>query len=74
MSGPAALQALEELADRLKQSGRTLILCGAREQPASLMRRAEFHERVGDANICLNIREALARAREINGSANALHQ
>jgi SulP family sulfate permease len=61
----SGLQALEELADRLKQSGRTLILCGAREQPASLMRRAEFHEHLGDANICPNIRAALTRAEQL---------
>ena len=65
----SGLQALEELADRLKESGRTLILCGAREQPAHLMRRAEFHEHVGDANICLDIRAALRRAEQINGSS-----
>jgi sulfate permease, SulP family len=61
----SGLQALEDLADRLKESGRTLILCGAREQPANLMRRAEFHEHLGDANICPNIREALRRAAEL---------
>ena len=61
----SGLQALEDLADRLKQSGRTLILCGARDQPASLMRRAEFHEHLGDANICPNIRAALRRAEQL---------
>jgi SulP family sulfate permease len=58
----SGLQAIEDLADQLSASGRTLILCGAREQPASLMQRAAFHERVGDANICSNIEEALGRA------------
>jgi len=61
----SGLQALEDLADRLKESGRTLILCGAREQPANLMRRAEFHEHIGDQNICSNIREALRRAADV---------
>jgi sulfate permease, SulP family len=62
----SGLQALEDLADRLKESGRTMILCGAREQPGQLMRRAEFHEHVGEANICLNIQDALRRAREVH--------
>lgn len=41
------LQALENLADRVHESGRQLILCGAREQPAMRMHEAEFHEHVG---------------------------
>ncbi|HEX9761186.1 MAG TPA: SulP family inorganic anion transporter, partial [Candidatus Acidoferrales bacterium] len=36
------LVALEERADMLHASGRNLILCGAREQPARLMRKAGF--------------------------------
>jgi sulfate permease, SulP family len=56
------LHALEELADRLHASGRDLILCGAREQPSAVMRRAEFHAHVGEANICPSIEAALARA------------
>ena len=61
----SGLQALEDLADLLTESGRTLILCGAREQPAHLMRRADFHQHVGDANICANIQDALKRAAEV---------
>jgi len=41
------LLALEDLADRLHRSGRILILCGARPQPAKLMRQAEFERHVG---------------------------
>jgi SulP family sulfate permease len=61
----SGLQAFEDLADELKHSGRTLLLCGAREQPAHLMERAEFHQHVGDANICPNIRAALVRAEQL---------
>ena len=57
------LQALEDLADAVHQSGRGLILCGAREQPARLMRRAEFEQHVGAENISASIQEALERAR-----------
>jgi SulP family sulfate permease len=56
------LVALEEVADKLQASGRTLILCGAREQPQRLMKQAEFERHVGRDNICLNIQEALKRA------------
>jgi SulP family sulfate permease len=61
----SGLQALEDLAGELGTSGRTLLLCGAREQPAQLMKRADFHRHVGDDNICANIQEALSRARQI---------
>src|SRR5579862_7111236 len=56
------LQALEELADAIHESGRGLILCGAREQPARLTHQAEFEEHVGAGNITPNIAAALERA------------
>jgi SulP family sulfate permease len=65
----SGLGALEELADELHASGRTLILCGAREQPAKLMEKAEFHEHVGDANICTDLDAALVRARQVHAAA-----
>jgi sulfate permease, SulP family len=40
------LQALENLADLVHESGRQLILCGVREQPLLQMQEAEFHEHV----------------------------
>jgi SulP family sulfate permease len=61
------IRALEDLADQLRNSGRTLLLCGAREQPAALMHAAEFHRHVGERNICPNVARALARAREVIG-------
>jgi SulP family sulfate permease len=57
--------ALEEIARQLHASGRTLILCGAREQPAQLMQQAEFEEVVGRENICANVNEALQRAEAV---------
>src|SRR5689334_18097306 len=59
------LHALERFADVLHASGRTLILCGMRDQPARLMQRAEFHEHIGDANLAPTIEAALRRAREV---------
>ncbi len=58
------LYALEEVAKQLHASRRTLILCGAREQPAQLIHQAEFEEVVGRENICSNVEEALRRAED----------
>jgi len=59
------LFALEEVAHTLNKSGRGLILCGAREQPARLIHQAEFEELIGPENICENVQEAITRAEEI---------
>src|SRR5437588_10672976 len=59
------LFALEEIAKQLHATKRTLILCGAREQPAKLIHQAEFEEVVGPENICENVQEALSRAEEV---------
>jgi SulP family sulfate permease len=59
------LFALEEIAKQLHATKRTLILCGAREQPAQLIHQAEFEEVVGRENICANVQEALRRAEEV---------
>jgi sulfate permease, SulP family len=65
------LQALEDLADALHSSGRAMILCGAREQPARLMHQAEFERHVGRENICAHVESALQRA-EVVGEAMRL--
>jgi SulP family sulfate permease len=59
------LHALEALSDRLKKSGRTLLLCGARHQPAALLHQVEFVDHVGERNIVPHVQAALDRAREI---------
>lgn len=63
----SGLQALEDLADAVHASGRILLLCGAREQPAHLMERAEFHAHLGAENILPHVHAALDRARRIAG-------
>jgi sulfate permease, SulP family len=60
------LHALEALSDRLKRSGRRLLLCGAREQPARFLDQAEFIDHVGAENILPHVDAALSRAREIH--------
>jgi sulfate permease, SulP family len=65
------LGAIRELADRIHASGRQLLLCGAREQPAQLMKQAEFERHVGVENICPSITDAIARAAAIRQSPAA---
>lgn len=57
------LLAMEDLATSLHKTGRTLILCGAREQPANLIRRSGLAHHVGEENICPNLESALERVR-----------
>jgi SulP family sulfate permease len=59
------LFALEEVAKQLHLTKRTLILCGAREQPSRLIHQSEFENVVGAENICENVQEALRRAEEV---------
>ena len=60
------LHAIEQLARRLHASGRTLLLCGAREQPARFLARADFVDHVGKENIVPHVRAALERAGQLN--------
>ncbi len=65
------IRALELLADRVRASGRGLILCGAPAQPERLLQRAEFKDHVGRDNICDNVAEALDRARTLHEEMQA---
>jgi SulP family sulfate permease len=65
------LGAIRDLADQVHESGRSLLLCGAREQPSQLMKQAEFERHVGVENICSSISEALARAADVYGKEYA---
>jgi SulP family sulfate permease len=59
------LHALETFSDRLRASGKTLLLCGAREQPYRLLHQAAFLHHVGPENVLPHIEAALARSQEI---------
>jgi sulfate permease, SulP family len=59
------LHALENLAERLHSSGRHLVVCGIRDQPAKLMSKAEFHRRLGEENIQPSLETAIRRARAV---------
>ena len=57
------------MAEAAHASGRHLVLCGTRHQPAKLIARADFHRHIGDANICAHLDAALGRARAIHGES-----
>ncbi len=62
------LHALEVFSDRLRRTGRTLLICGAREQPAQMLEQAEFIRHLGKENILPHVDAALKRAREVNAA------
>ena len=66
------LHALEVFAERMRRTGRTLLLCGARDQPAELLSQADVVEEVGRENILPNVDAALHRARQISSSFNGV--
>lgn len=65
------LHALESFSDRLRGSGRTLVICGARSQPAEFLDQAEFVEHVGAENVVEHLQAALERAVEIHAQKQA---
>jgi sulfate permease, SulP family len=60
------IHAIETFAKRLHESGRTLLLCGAMEQPSKLLSGSRFLDRLGRENIMPNIQTALDRAKQIH--------
>jgi SulP family sulfate permease len=61
------IHAIEAFARRLQDSGRTMLLCGAMQQPSRLLQGQRFLDRVGRENIMPNIQAALDRAKAIHG-------
>jgi len=54
------LHSLEVFSDRLKKAGKTLLLCGARDQPRKLLEQSEFVEHIGEKNILPHVEAAFA--------------
>jgi SulP family sulfate permease len=61
------IHALEQFSERLHKTGKTLLLCGARNQPSQLISRSDFLKQVGPENVLPNIQSALVRVNEIQG-------
>jgi SulP family sulfate permease len=59
------LQAIEDLSDTVRRSGRAFLASGAQGQAAALMVRARFHQHLGEGNVCATYEDALMRAKEI---------
>ncbi len=60
------LLAFEDLAERLRATGRDLLVCGAPSQPRALMERSGFADKIGRENLCEHVLAALARARQLH--------
>jgi SulP family sulfate permease len=61
------IHAIEQFSDRLHKAGKTLLLCGARDQPSNLISRLDFLKHVGAQNVLPHVHAALERARQIQG-------
>jgi sulfate permease, SulP family len=65
------IHAIEAFSKRLHESGRTLLLCGAMEQPSKLLSGTRFLDSLGRENILPNVQAALDRAKEVYAAAPA---
>jgi SulP family sulfate permease len=61
------IHAIESLATRLNETGRSLVICGAQPQPAELIRRSKLMSLVGRRNLQPHLDAALERAAIISG-------
>jgi SulP family sulfate permease len=59
------LNALEEIYSKLHRNGGCLIISGLHAQPLFAMERSGFIDRIGLPNLCADLDNALARAREV---------
>ena len=59
------IHALEQLSDRLRKADKTLLLCGARNQPSRLLSNSDFLKQVGSLNVLPHVQGALSRANQI---------
>ena len=66
------LHAIEVFAGRVRQAGKVLLLCGARDQPERLLKQSDSVKHIGAENILPHIAAALARAREISEDFDGL--
>ena len=67
------LQALQDVHQKAKRDGTTLILAGVNEQPLEVMEQSGFAESIGKENMTANLDDALARSREVLAEREAAH-
>jgi sulfate permease, SulP family len=59
------VQAIEDVATKLHATGRHLLVCGARNQPAAVIAQADLAGLIGRENVLPHVEAAIARARDI---------
>ncbi len=62
------IHAMEQFLGRLQRTGRTLLLCGARDQPRNIIAHSDFLKHVTPENVLPNVQAALTRVRELQGN------
>ncbi|MBS1715710.1 MAG: STAS domain-containing protein [Armatimonadetes bacterium] len=62
------VHALESLAEKLHASGRDLVVCGLRDQPAKMIDASRFRKVIGEDNVQPNLAGAVARAKVLAAS------
>jgi SulP family sulfate permease len=63
------LRALDDLLDKTRRDGTTLVLSGVHAQPLVALERSGLLGRIGEENVHANIQDALARAQRLAGTA-----
>ena len=65
-----AMHSLEELYNRCQKNGVSMVFSHVNEQPMKTMEKDGFAEKIGKANFCDHIDDALARANELLQNGN----
>ena len=66
------IHAIEGFSERLHKAGKTLLLCGARDQPAQLIAQSDLLDQIGPENVLPHVKAALARAREVQADFSGI--
>ncbi|MGA7157285.1 MAG: sulfate permease [Acidobacteriaceae bacterium] len=68
------VHAFDQFHARLKKTGRTLLCCGALDQPRQIITGSDFLKHIGPENFCTDIQAALDRARILQASFEGIGQ
>lgn len=66
------LHALEDVAERLRRRGASLLLSGVHAQPLVALERSGALERIGEENLLPKVTDAVSRARQLISSSEAV--
>ncbi|HSI85065.1 MAG: SulP family inorganic anion transporter [Candidatus Methylacidiphilales bacterium] len=66
-----ALNVLESVWEKMRRHDSHIVLSGPHTQPYFMMMQAGFVDKLGSENVCGNVDDALARAKEILGSSKS---